>query len=73
LILADSWFPGWKCYDNGTRADGFDAEGFRGYRVKKTGFHEVEWVYQSTYFLTGLVMFFISIIIFVKFNLKDSL
>jgi len=73
LILADSWFPGWKCYDNGTRADGFDAEGFRGYRVKKTGFHEVEWVYRSTYFLIGLVMFFISIIIFVKYNLKDSL
>ena len=68
LILADSWFPGWECFDNGARAEGFDAEGFRGYRLKKTGFHEVEWTYRPASFLTGLIIFLVSILIFIRFK-----
>jgi len=68
LILADSWFPGWECYDNGARAEGFQAEGFRGYRVKKTGFHKVEWIYRPTSFLIGLVIFLVSIVIIIRYK-----
>lgn len=66
LILADSWFPGWECFVNGSRAEGFDAEGFRGYRVERAGFYEVEWIYRPAAFLIGLAIFLVSILIFIR-------
>lgn len=66
LILADSWFPGWECFVNGSKAEGFDAEGFRGYRVEKTGFYEVEWIYRPAGFLIGLAILLVSILIFIR-------
>lgn len=56
LILADSWFSGWQCYDNGRRVNGYDARGFRGYKIEDSGHHEVEWVYSPLSFWTGGVI-----------------
>jgi hypothetical protein len=62
LILADSWFPGWKCYDNGKEVLGFDANGFRGYKISTAGYHEVEWIYKPFSFFIGGIISIISII-----------
>jgi hypothetical protein len=62
LILADSWFPGWKCYDNARPVAGYDADGFRGYRIPETGLHEVKWVYDSVSTKVGI---FITLLTFV--------
>jgi hypothetical protein len=64
LVLADSWFPGWRCLDNGKRVEGFNAEGFRGYRIETSGRHEVEWIYRSSSFFMGIVISTVSFIAF---------
>ncbi|MBW1742204.1 MAG: hypothetical protein JRJ47_02080 [Deltaproteobacteria bacterium] len=64
LVLADSWFPGWICFDNGERVEGFNADGFRGYRIQASGRHEIEWIYRSSSFLVGLVISLVSFIAF---------
>ncbi|MBU4343407.1 MAG: hypothetical protein KKG21_05305 [Candidatus Omnitrophica bacterium] len=69
LILADSWFPGWECYDNGKKVESFDADGFRGYHIEETGHHEIEWIYKPLSFLIGLIISaigFIAFLLFVK-------
>lgn len=64
LVLADSWFPGWTCFDNGERVEGFNADGFRGYRIEASGRHEIEWIYRSSSFFVGLVISIISLVTF---------
>ncbi len=64
LILADSWFPGWVCYDNSRKVVGFDAGGFRGYTIKTGGYHEVEWIYRPKIFIVSVVISCIGIVIF---------
>ncbi len=64
LVLADSWFPGWTCFDNGERVEGFNADGFRGYRIQASGRHEIEWIYRSSSFFVGLVISAVSLIAF---------
>ncbi len=64
LILADSWFPGWNCYVNGEKANGFDADGFRGYKFNKSGNYIVEWKYQPKSFLYGGILSIIGLVIF---------
>jgi len=64
LVLADSWFPGWTCFDNGERVEGFNAHGFRGYQIKTSGVHEIEWIYKSSSFLAGFVISAISLVTF---------
>jgi hypothetical protein len=53
LILSDSWFPGWVCYDGGTRAAGFEAGGFRGYRLPGAGERVIDWKYEPVSYLYG--------------------
>jgi hypothetical protein len=64
LILSDSWFPGWECYDNGKKVNGFDAEGFRGYKFNSSGTHIIEWSYQPNSFILGGIMSIFSLITF---------
>lgn len=64
LILADSWFPGWKCYDNGEEVEGFNADGFRGCQIETSGRHEIEWIYRFPSFFVGLVISIISLVAF---------
>ena len=78
LILADTWYPGWKCYANGKRVEGFNADGFRGYLIPETGHYEIEWKYQPDSLRIGLFISIISFIIFLclitreKFMLKKA-
>jgi hypothetical protein len=67
LILADSWFPGWKCYDNGRLVAGFDADGLRGYRIQESGLHEVKWVYDPFSVRLGI---YISLAVFILFFIR---
>jgi len=64
LILADSWFPGWVCYDNGRKAQSFDADGFRGYYIEEGGHHDIEWIYKP---LSFLIAFIVSVVSFIAF------
>ena len=64
LILSDSWFPGWECYDNGKKVGGYDANGFRGYKITTSGQHNIEWIYQPKSFLYGFLISVLSIITF---------
>ncbi|MFA5337134.1 MAG: hypothetical protein WC330_02220 [Candidatus Omnitrophota bacterium] len=64
LVLADSWFPGWKCYDNAKAVKGFDANGFRGYTITTSGYHIIEWVYKPESFRLGAIISIISFSLF---------
>jgi hypothetical protein len=56
LILSDSWFPGWVCYDGGARAAGIESGGFRGYRLPSTGEHVIEWKYEPVSYRYGAAL-----------------
>ncbi|MFH1846516.1 MAG: hypothetical protein ABH869_03045 [Candidatus Omnitrophota bacterium] len=71
LILADSWFPGWRCFDNGKEVKGFDANGFRGYRVETSGQHKVDWIYKPRSFLIGTAISIFSFILFLLMLFND--
>ena len=73
MILADSWFPGWECYNNGKKVKYFDADGFRGYHIEKTGLHKIEWIYKPLSFLIGFVISGISLIAFLLLICIDKL
>lgn len=65
LILSDSWFPGWKCYDNGKKVRGFEADGFRGYNLEKAGKHEIEWIYKPKSFFYGGIISLLGFSLFI--------
>ncbi|MBU1870237.1 MAG: hypothetical protein KJ818_07195, partial [Candidatus Omnitrophica bacterium] len=71
LILADSWFPGWTCYDNGKKAPGFDDRGFRGRNIESDGDHIIEWVYKPKLFYIGAFISFGGIFIFILLCLVE--
>ncbi|GEM_PF-5314138 len=73
LILADSWFPGWICYDNGRKAVGFDARGFRGYTIKTGGYHEIEWIYLPKTFIVSAIISFIGIVVFLLMIYREKM
>jgi hypothetical protein len=64
LVLSDSWFPGWECYDNGKRVKGFDSRGFRGYKIESPGLHIVEWRYRPKSYLYGGLLSLLGLAIF---------
>jgi hypothetical protein len=70
LILSDSWYPGWQCYDNGKKKEGFDADGFRGYKINDAGHHYIEWIYQPLSFISGLAISIISILFYVIITIR---
>ncbi|HBG48343.1 MAG TPA: hypothetical protein DDW90_02305 [Cyanobacteria bacterium UBA9971] len=72
LILADTWIPGWKCYDNGKKVKGFDANGFKGYNLNYSGDHEIEWVYQPKSFFYGGIISIFSIFAFILLSFYNK-
>lgn len=72
IILADSWFPGWQCYDNGKKVTGFDAGGFRGYKTGIGGRHDIEWVYEPASFFIGTAVSVVSMALFFLINIYGS-
>lgn len=72
LVLADSWSPGWKCYDNGEAVNGFDADGFRGYTIRRTTHHEIEWIYRPFSFFIGLAISIISLASFMLLAFREA-
>lgn len=72
LILADSWMPGWECYDNGKKVKGFDANGFKGYTLNVSGIHEIEWKYQPKSFFYGFIISIFSLFAFLLIFFKKE-
>lgn len=65
LILSDSWLPGWNCFDNGKKVKDFNANGFRGYVIKSTAPHILEWIYMPGSILLSGILSILGVVIFV--------
>ncbi|MDD4955649.1 MAG: hypothetical protein PHP17_06390 [Candidatus Omnitrophica bacterium] len=73
IVLADSWFPGWKCYDNGRLTAGHNADGFRGYRVIESGTHEIKWVYDPVSMKIGIYASAVAFFLFLFLLLRTRI
>lgn len=65
LLLADTWYPGWRALVDGEQSAIYLADGiFRAVQIT-AGRHEVEFLYQPKFFYTGLVLSFFAWSLFV--------
>ena len=69
LVLSDVWYPGWKAYDNGKESEIYKTNYIvRSIYIDK-GEHNIEFVYDSSYFKVGKIITLITIMFIVLFFL----
>jgi len=70
LILADSWLPGWNCYDNGIKVKSYNAGGFMGYKILTTRMHKIQWKYDPLSLKTGFIFSLLAFLTYFLLNFK---
>lgn len=67
VVLADTWYPGWKALVDGVECENFHADvAFQAVHILP-GRHTIEWRYHSTSFILGAIISGISLILMIIF------